>query len=242
MRFFKVAAAFAFMLSAPSLALAEQSAPTGAPPILGTVLSFNADGQSTGKPDMATISLGVTTQGSNAAAAMTQNAQRMNTLMDALKRAGVAERDIQTSNISVSPQQVFQEGHPPRITGYEANNQVTAKVRNLDSLGRVIDATVGAGGNNVNGVSFGYQQPDAQTDAARRDAMSGARRLADLYAQSLNLRVYRVLSVSESGGYQPPMPMPVFARAVEADMRAPTPVAPGEIETHVSVNVMYELR
>src|SRR5262244_3604815 len=122
MRFFKVAAAFALMLSTPSLALAEQAAPAGAPPILGTVLSFNADGLSTGQPDIATISLGVTTQGPNAAAAVTQNAQRMNALLDRLKRAGIAERDLQTSNISVNPQYEQRENQSPRITGYEANN------------------------------------------------------------------------------------------------------------------------
>ena len=241
MRFFKAAAAFVFLAtSAPALAAAQEVAPPGTPPILGTVLTINADGKSTGRPDMATISLGVVTEAPTAAAAMQANATRMNALTTALRRGGVAERDIQTSNVSVNPQQEFHEGQPPHVTGYQANNQVTAKVRNLDSLGRVIDAAVNAGGNNINGVAFTYQDPDTQLDAARRDAIARARQRATLYATALNLHVYRVIAVSEGGGYSPPVPM-YAARAMVADA-APTPVSPGEIETNVSVNVTFELR
>jgi uncharacterized protein YggE len=242
MRLFKIAAAFAFMVTAPSMALAQPAPDAGqsAPPILGTVLNIDAQGKSTGKPDMATISLGVTTQGTTAAAAMQENAQRMNALTQALRRAGVGDRDVQTSNISVNPQQEFHEGQPPRITGYQANNQVTAKVRNIDSLGRVIDAAVAAGGNNIDGVSFGYQDADAQLDAARRDAITQARHRADLYAQALGLHVFRVIAVSEGGGARPPVPVMYEARVMAA--AAPTPVAPGEIETNANVNVTYELR
>ncbi|MFN3463266.1 MAG: SIMPL domain-containing protein, partial [Terricaulis sp.] len=181
-----------------------------------------------------------TTEGATAAAALAETARRMAALNAALRRAGVAERDIQTSNVSVYPQQVYGEGQAPRITGYQANNSVTVKVRRIDNTGRVIDAAVGAGGNTVNGVSVTHADPDAQLDVARRDAIAEARRRAELYASALGMRVNRIVSVSEGGGYAPPMPVPVERFA--AQDAAATPVSPGEIETRVSVNVMFELR
>jgi uncharacterized protein YggE len=104
----------------------------------------------------------------------------------------------------------------------------------------VIDAAVAAGGNTVNGVYFSYQDPDAQLDAARRDAIQEARRRGELYANALGLHVARVIAVTEGGGYSPPIPM-VMAR-MEAAQDASTPVAPGQIETRISVSVTFELR
>lgn len=237
----KVAAFAALMtaLAAPALA---QPVMDGRPmAIEGTLLSVSAEGTSEAAPDMGTISLGVTTDGATAQAALTANSQRMNALMQSLRRAGLADRDIQTSNVSVNPQYAYEEGRPPRVTGYQASNQVTARVRNLSNLGRVIDAAVSAGGNTVNGISFSHQDPDAQLDAARRDAVAAARRRADLYAQAFGMRVHRVISISEGGGYSPPMPIMVTASRM-AEAAPPPPIAPGEIETRVSINVMYELR
>jgi uncharacterized protein YggE len=114
-------------------------------------------------------------------------------------------------------------------------------VRRIDTTGRVIDAAVAAGGNTVHGVSFSYQDPDAQLDAARRDAIAEARRRAELYASALNMRVVRVVAVQEGGGFSPPIPMPMMAR-MESAQDASTPIAPGEIETRVNVGVTFELR
>lgn len=210
--------------------------------IEGTLLSVSAEGMVESAPDLATLSMGVVTEGQTAAAAMAENARRMTALTQALRRAGVAERDIQTSNLSVNPQYVYVENQTPRISGYQANNTVSARVRNLDNVGRAVDAAVAAGGNTVNGISFSHADPDAQLDAARRAAAAEARQRADLYAQAFGLRVHRVIAISEGGGYTPPMPMPMYAMRAEAADAAPTPVAPGEIQTRVSVNVTYELR
>jgi len=241
MKLIKAAAAFAVMatFAAPPLAAAQEPQ-VSVPAVQGTLLTVSADGMSEGRPDMAVINLGVTTEGQTAAAALAENARRMTALTQALRRAGVAERDIQTSNVSVYPQQQYVEGQSPRITGYQANNTVTAKVRRIDNTGRVIDAAVAAGGNTVNGVSFSYQNPDEQLDAARRDAIAEARRRADLYASALNMRVHRVVAVQEGGGYSPPIPMPMMARMEAQD--ASTPIAPGQIETRMNVNVTFELR
>lgn len=242
MQFFRAAAAFAVIagFGAPSVALAQQAqqqAPMA--PVQGTLLSVSAEGKVEGRPDMATINLGVTTEGQTAQAALQENARRMQALTAALRRAGIAERDIQTSNVSVQPQQQYRENQPPLITGYIASNQVTAKVRNIDNTGRVIDAAVAAGGNTVNGVYFSYQNPDAQMDAARRAAVAEARRRAELYASALGMRVVRVVAVSEGGGFQPPMPMPMMRMEAQD---AATPIAPGVIETSVNLSVTFELR
>jgi len=240
MRLIKAAAAFAVMatFAAPQVA-AAQDTPV-APSVLGTLLSVSAEGKSEARPDMATINLGVTTEGQTAQAALAENARRMQALTQALRRAGIAERDIQTSNVSVYPQQQYRENQTPLITGYQANNTVTAKIRNIDNTGRVIDAAVGAGGNTVNGVSFTHADPDAQLDIARRDAIAEARRRAELYANALGMRVVRIVAVQEGGGYAPPIPMQMERMAAANDAR--TPISPGEIETRVSVNVTFELR
>jgi|SRR5690606_3569375 len=240
MQVMKAAAAFA-VLAAAAVPPAAQAQTQGQVVLAeGTLLTVNADGSSEARPDMAIVNLGVTTEGQTAAAALAENARRMTALTAALRRAGIAERDIQTSNVSVYPQQVYGEGQAPRITGYQANNSVTVKVRRIDNTGRVIDAAVGAGGNTVNGVSFTHADPDAQLDVARRDAIAEARRRAELYASALGMRVNRIVSVSEGGGYAPPMP--VALERFQAQDAAATPISPGEIETRVSVNVMFELR
>jgi uncharacterized protein YggE len=240
MQVMKAAAAFA-VLAAAAVPPAAQAQTQGQVMLAeGTLLTVNADGKSEARPDMATINLGVTTEGQTAAAALAENARRMTALTQALRRAGVAERDIQTSNVSVYPQQQYVEGQQPRITGYQANNSVTAKVRRIDNTGRVIDAAVAAGGNTVNGVSFSHADPDAQLDISRRDAIAEARRRAELYANALGMRVNRIVSVSEGGGYAPPIPVAVERFA--AQDAAATPISPGEVETRVSVNVTFELR
>lgn len=245
MRFIKAAAAFAIMatVAVPGAAVAQTATPEHAQSgVQGTLLSVNAEGSSEARPDLATISLGVTTEGQTAQAALQENSRRMAALNQALRRAGIAERDIQTSNVSVYPQQQYRENQPPLITGYQANNTVTAKIRNIDNTGRVIDAAVAAGGNTINGVSFSHADPDAQLDLARRDAIAEARRRAELYANALGMRVHRIVAVSEGGGYSPPIPFAMSARMDAAPAAPPPPIAPGEIETRVSVSVTFELR
>jgi uncharacterized protein YggE len=240
MQVMKAAAAFA-VLAAAAVPPAAQAQTQGQLMLAeGTLLSVSAEGKSEARPDMATINLGVITEGQTASAALAETARRMTALNAALRRAGIAERDIQTSNVSVYPQQQYVEGQQPRITGYQANNSVSVKVRNIDNTGRVIDAAVAAGGNTVNGVSFSHADPDAQLDIARRAAIAEARRRAELYANALGLSVQRIVAVQEGGGYAPPMP--VALERFAAQDGAATPVAPGEIETRVSVSVTFELR
>jgi uncharacterized protein YggE len=174
---------------------------------------------------------------------MAQNRTRMNAVVAAVRGQGVEERDIQTSGLNLNPQYVHREGAAPRITGYQASNQVTLNVRDLARLGPVVDAVVRSGANQINGISFGLQNTDAASDEARRTAIRNLQRKAELYAQTTGYRIVRLVTLSESGGYQPRPPMPMFrgremAMAASADS---TNIQPGEVEVRVDVTAVYEL-
>jgi uncharacterized protein len=206
-----------------------------------TTLNLSASGESKVTPDLATITLGVQTDGATAAGAMSANAVQMNKVIAALKKAGIAERDIQTSNLSVNPQYVYVENNPPKLNGYQANNQVTIQVRDLTKLGQTVDATVGAGATNVGGVSFGLQNPQAAEDAARLDAVKALQAKADLYARATGYKIVRLVSLGEGGGYTPsPPPMPMYAMA-KREMADSSPVSAGELKVRIDVSATYEL-
>jgi uncharacterized protein YggE len=212
-----------------------------------TLLSVSADGRSTRAPDLAVFSAGVTSQAKSASAALAANSADMNRVIAALKQAGIADKDIQTSNLSLNPVygqpvvrpdgQMVQE---PQIIGYQASNTVTVRQRDLKQFGRVLDTLVAAGANQINGPSFQVENNDAAMDEARTQAIAKARTRAALYAKAAGLRVVRILSIAEGGGYSP-QPQVMFAKAAMMDGAAPTPVAAGEVEMSVSVSVQFEL-
>jgi uncharacterized protein YggE len=206
----------------------------------GTTLAISAFGEVKAAPDMATISLGVQTQAGAAADAMSQNAAQMSRIIEALKHAGISDKDIQTSGLSLNAQYAYEQDKPPRLTGYQASNQVTINVNDLGKLGRTLDATVAAGANQINGVTFGLREPAAAEDVARRKAVETLQARAKLYAGATGLHVGRLINLSEGSSIIPPRPLPVMAmRAVAA---APvTPVEGGQIDVRVDVSALYEL-
>ena len=239
-------APIALVSALPASAQVSPPPPVAAPP--PTVLSLNAEARTFRKPDLAVFSAGVTSQGKTAAAALTANSADMNRVIAALKAAGIADRDIHTSNLSLNPLYAPQvvradgqvENPEPRIIGYQVNNQVTVRQRKLADYGRVLDTLVSVGANQVNGPSFELDNSEAALDEARFAAMTKARQRADLYARAAGLRVKRIVSISEGGGYSPP-PMPMlYAKAAMADA-APTPVAAGEVGLTATVSVQFEL-
>src|SRR5690625_830743 len=218
-------------------ALAQSPAPVAAP-VDGTLLSVSATGEARRVPDVATLSAGVVTQAADANAALRANAEQMNRLMEAVREAGIAERDIRTSDLGVSPQYRRQEGQAREISGYEARNTVNLTVRDISALGGVIDALVAAGANQVYGPSFEIGDPETAQDEARRSALEAARSRAGLYADALGLRVRRIVSISEGGGFMPPRPM-LAMRAMDA--MESSPVSPGESTVSVNLDVVFEL-
>lgn len=250
MKSLKIAlAASALALSGLTAGSAMAQSQTPAPVLAhgSTLLSVSAEGKASRTPDLAQFSAGVTSQGATASEAMTRNAADMAKVFAALKKAGIADKDVQTSTISLNPVygqpvvgpngQMVQEA---RIIGYQANNQVSVKQRDLKGFGKVLDALVAAGANNVNGPSFQMDDPDAAMDEARLAAMAKARARANLYAKAAGLRVARIVSISEGGGYHPQMPV-MYAKAEMAADAAPTPIAAGQVEAAVTVSVQFEL-
>lgn len=218
------------------------AAPQGADSLFrATTLNLSAYGETRLAPDMASISLGVMTDGATASAAMQANAQRMTAVIASLKKAGIAERDIQTSGLNLSPQYRYVENQPPQLTGYQASNQVTVVVRDLKKLGAAVDATVAAGANQVNGVSFGIQDPTAAENVARESAVKALAARADLYARATGLKLVRLVSLSEAGGYTPRPPVPMVEMAAFRGKAADTPVAGGEVAVRVDLSAVYEL-
>jgi uncharacterized protein YggE len=204
-----------------------------------TTLNLSAYGEVEAAPDMATITLGVTSDGPTAAQALAANSAKMTQVVAALRRGGIPERDIQTSGINLNPQYVYQENQPPRLTGYQVSNQVTVVVRDLTRIGAAVDATVNAGATNVNGISFGLQNPQAAEDQARMAAVRALTAKSELYARAINYRVSRLITLSEGGGYQAPPPMPMMAMREQAANA--TPVSPGQVRVRIDITGVYEL-
>ncbi|WP_028928094.1 SIMPL domain-containing protein [Pseudoxanthomonas suwonensis] len=233
---YPIAALLALALSAPA---AAQS--TGAPtlPPDATLLSVSAQAEASRAPDIATVSAGVVTQAADGNTAMRQNAEQMNRVLAAIRAAGVADRDVQTSGINLHPQYRYEENQPPRITGYQASNTVNVKLRDVAKMGKVLDALVASGANQINGPSFGIDDPEPLYDQARVEALRRARDRAETYAKALDLRVRRIVSISE-GGAAMPVPMPRMAM-MKADAYESTPVAAGESSVSVNLDVVFEL-
>lgn len=217
-----------------------QSSTAGDSQIRATSLNLSAYGETRIAPDMASISLGVNTETPTAAQAMAANAAQMTRVMAALTAAGVAAKDIQTSNLSLNAQYDYENNQPPKLRGYQASNTVTIIVHDLSKLGQAVDATVKAGANQVNGISLGVSDSSAAEDAARLKAVKALQAKANLYANATGYKVSRMITLSESGGYQPPQPVPMMAMArMEKDSVAP--VSGGELSVRIDVSAVYEL-
>lgn len=225
------------MAGLPAAAGAQQAAPLVMTD--GALLDIVAEGQVTRTPDIAVIRAGVVTQDANAAAALKANAERMAAVMAAIKRLGIAERDVQTAQINLQPQYRYAEGQPPVITGYQATNTLTLRLRDVARAGAALDALATQGVNSIDGPTLTIDAMDSAMDEARVDAIRHARARAELYARAAGLSVDRIVSISE-GGAGMPGPVPVLMARMEAD--SATKIAPGEQAVGVTVNVRFVLK
>jgi uncharacterized protein YggE len=228
----------AFLLVIPPVMAAEENNQA-------TTLEINAQQEVKAEPDIATISAGVLTVAKTAEGAMKDNATKMNALFAALKKAGIEAKDQQTSGITVNPQYLYVENKAPQITGYQANNSLNVTLRDLKNIGPVLDALIAQGANQINGPSFTLDNPDALLDKARKDAVDKAHKRAEIYASATGMKIKRIRSISESTSVGMPPPYPMMARkmmamAVAAPAEA-TPVASGQVNLSVNVNITYEL-
>ncbi len=210
--------------------------------IAGTRLDLSATGEVTRVPDVAIISAGVVSRASTATATLQDSASRISQVLSALKRAEVAERDIQTSNVSLNPEYRYPDNQSPQLTGYTATNQVTIRFRDIRSSGKILDALVSQGANQINGPNLTIDKPEAALDEARANAIAAGRARAELYARSLGLHVARIVAVSESGGYAVPPPAPPVPMMMARSEAASTNIVPGEQKLQVSVSMTFELQ
>lgn len=238
------AALFGALLATSSIAAANAQEPAASNAMFAaTTLNLSAYGEVRIAPDMATITLGVQTEAKTAQEAMRANASRMTQVTSALRAAGIAERDIQTSNINLNAQYRYEQNQPPVLTGYQASNNVTIRVMEINRLGAALDAVVAAGANQIHSIQFGLRDPLTAENEARRKAVAALKAKADLYAQAVGQPVWRLVSLSEGGGYtpQPPRPMPMAMMRMEA-ADVSTPVSGGELAVRIDVTGLYQLR
>lgn len=204
-------------------------------------ISISGHGEIRVIPDLAQISLGVASTALTAREALDANTKNMKTLMDTLAAAGIERRDMTTSNFSVGPRFDYGQGgnQPPKLVGYDVNNMLTLVVRKLDTLGTVLDQAVSSGSNQINGISFSVSKPDELLNQARKTAVADASDKAEIYAAAAGFKLGQVLSLSEGGGYQPPVPM--MAKAARAESADAVPVAQGEQTLGIDVNLVWQI-
>ena len=221
--------ALAVVLISPALA---------ADPVPRT-LSMNGHGELRTAPDVATVNAGVTTSAPTAAAALAANSSRMTGVFAALRKMGVAEKNIQTTGFNISPQYTNGDNNNPRrLTGYQVNNEVSVRLEDVSKVGAGLDALVAAGANQMNGISFDIAAPAPLLEKARADAIADARARAETYARAAGVTLGAILSISEGAGAEPPRPL----YKVMAMSAAPTPVAAGQQSVTADVSVVWEIR
>ena len=201
-------------------------------------LTVTGDGVVAAAPDMASVTLGVETQADSARAAMDQASEVVRAVLDRAERFGLDPRDVQTADLSISPLYESRSTAPgrPRIDGYQASNRLTLRVRDLPSLGGLLDAVLTDGANSLYGLSFGVADPAPHYAEARRRAVADARARAEVFAAAAGVALGPVLTISE-GGAPAPGPMMAEMRMASADV----PIAAGEAEIRAQVTIVYGL-
>jgi len=187
-------------------------------------------------PDLAEVEAGVTSDAKTAREASDTNNATMGKLLLALKAAGIDAKDIQTSRLSLQPQNAPNRTGAPAITGYRASNRVMVRLRDVAKVAGTIDMLVGAGATDIGGVNFAVSQASKLLDDARTQAVADARRKAEIYAKAAGVTLGAPLSISEEGS---PGPMP-FRKMM--GVAAATPVAQGEETLSVTVNVTWAIK
>ena len=219
-------------LTMPLSVEAEESQPP--------MITVTGTGTVEAAPDIATLTIGVTSQGDTAAAALSANSAALEAVMTRLTAAGIEARDMQTSNLSLNPNWTGYDSVSvtgPVISGYVATNMLTIRVRQLDGLGGVLDAAVADGANTLNGLSFGLADPEPALNEARKEAVADARARAELLATAAGVTLGNIISISEANAVTEPGPM--FRADASA---APVPVAGGELGLSANVTILYEIK
>ncbi len=236
----------------PAITAAMMSAPLIASPAaaqvrveaIGPIVALGVTENVTLDPDIANLGAGVTTVEPTAVEAMRANARTMNRVVDQIEALGIEREDIQTSGISLNPEyQYNQSTGQPVFRGYRAGNRVNVIVRDIDTIGRVLDTLVEVGANDIGGIGWGVDETSAAIEEARRNAFQTGRMRAMDYARMSGFSDVRLLEISENVVNSQPVnygnEIIVTASSVSRDELAP--VRPGQVNVGVTINVTYEM-
>jgi len=202
-------------------------------------ISVGGIGRITTVPDVADVRVGVMITRTKVRDAQAAAATAMQAVIAALRKAGIADKDVQTTSLSLQPVYDYSSnGTPPKLTGYQIVNAVQATVRKLDTISDVIDGALAAGATTLDGITFRVDDPAAAEAQARDAAMKNARAKADALAKAAGVSITGVSSITEQSG-STPVPVPYLAGAAATDKAAATPVQVGTNEVDVSVSVVY---
>ncbi|HSZ11497.1 MAG TPA: SIMPL domain-containing protein [Rhizomicrobium sp.] len=226
---------------AGALAIACAAHADPAPP---HILSVSGQGEVRAVPDQAQLSAGVVTEGKTAAAALAANSRAMNDVFAAIRKLGVPERSIRTSNFTVSPQYAPYRNNgadesAQRIIDYQVSNEMTVILDDVSKVGPALDALVSSGANQANSISFGIRDQKPLLEQARANAVKDATARAQTLAKAAGVTLGSILSIQEYGGYAQPVMMRTMALAAPA---APPPIAAGEDSITASVSMSWEIK
>lgn len=203
-------------------------------------IAVQGEGQASAAPTEAFVSGGVQIQARTAREAMDGNSRTMRQVQEALRQAGIADREVSSSALSLQPQVEYPSGGRPRVTGYVAGHRLRVRLRDLAALGDVLDRMVGAGMNQIDGLQLSVPDWSAKVDEAREAAVADARRKAEVLAKAAGARLGKVLSITESGG-SVPAPMAVARQRSASYSGEAVPVASGDQTFRLSVSISWEL-
>ncbi|MEK1887895.1 MAG: SIMPL domain-containing protein [Phyllobacterium sp.] len=212
-------------------------------------ITVTGEGEAAAAPDTAILSLVVMQEKPTAREALTANNEAMAKVLDAMKKAGIAERDLQTSGFSIDPRYVYPENkdntQPPKaptIVGYAVSNSLTVRVRDVTKVGEIIDQSVTLGVNQGGNITFTNDKPETILEQARRNAVANAVARAKTLTDAAGVGLGRVIEINEQSFSPRPVAMAARGKMMAMDAAAPVPVAAGENTYNVNVNMTFELK
>jgi uncharacterized protein len=223
---------------------ASASALQATEPSLRT-LSVNGSARVMLTPDIAYIYIGVHSEDEDAAQAVAENSESTQEVIDALIAAGIAERDIQTTNFSVYPRQDFgPTGEPLDTMSFIVENSVYVTLRDIEQIGELLNVAVSAGANSISGISFDVEDKSAALSDARGRAIADARAQAEELAEAASVSLGAIHSIST---YSSMLPQPFYGyglggAAMERAVALDVPISPGQMTITMEVNVVYEIQ
>ena len=193
-------------------------------------------------PDLATLRVGVQSFDKNVEQAVNDNNTKIENIISNLKNKGLTEKDMETDQFNISPQREYRNNNPPIVVGYNVSNILTVKIRNLESLGEIMQATVGSGANTINGLSFSIEDPNPLRQKARGLAMEDALSRAEILADASGVEVGKPISIQELSYGGPVVKSESFAGA-ELAMDARIPIqTPSEVGIQINLQVRFEIK